>query len=115
MPGISAVKSMSAQEAKIRHQREYQERFAAVRNGQALGRVLEKDSQGVVPAKSGCSLTSITSIAVLSLIDKDTGRVKEDAQGQFLNEQLNEANIVEIIDRPTGFDAGDFLDDKLTR
>ncbi|QCA05857.1 hypothetical protein [Pantoea vagans] len=53
------------------------------------------------------------SIAVLSLIDKDTGRVKEDAQGQFLNEPLNEANIVDIIDRPTGFDVGDFVGDKL--
>lgn len=53
------------------------------------------------------------SIAVLSLIDKDTGRVKEDAQGQFLNEQLNEANIVDIIDRPTGFEVGDFVGDKL--
>lgn len=54
------------------------------------------------------------SIAVLSLIDKDTGRVKEDAQGQFLNELLNEANIVDIIDRPAGFKAGDFVGDKLT-
>ncbi|WP_428944177.1 hypothetical protein ACQK5W_16500 [Pantoea sp. FN060301] len=54
------------------------------------------------------------SIAVLSLIDKDTGRVKEDAQGQFLNERLNEANIVDIIDRPAGFKAGDFVGDKLT-
>lgn len=53
------------------------------------------------------------SIAVLSLIDKDTGRVKEDAQGQFLNEPLNEANIVDIIDRPTGFEVGDFVGDKL--
>jgi len=53
------------------------------------------------------------SIAVLSLIDKDTGRVKEDAQGQFLNEQLDEANIVDIIDRPTGFEVGDFVGDKL--
>ncbi|WP_426607350.1 hypothetical protein [Pantoea anthophila] len=53
------------------------------------------------------------SIALLTLIDKDTGRVKEDVQGQFLNEQLNEANIVDIIDRPTGFDAGDFDGDKL--
>lgn len=53
------------------------------------------------------------SIAVLSLIDKDTGRVKEDAQGQFLNEQLNEANIIDIIDRPTGFEVGDFVGDKL--
>lgn len=53
------------------------------------------------------------SIAVLSLIDKDTGRVKEDAQGQFLNEQLDEANIVDIIDRPTGFEIGDFVGDKL--
>ena len=52
------------------------------------------------------------SIAVLSLIDKDTGRVKEDAQGQFLNEQLNEANIVDIIDRPTGFEVGDFVGDR---
>lgn len=53
------------------------------------------------------------SIAILSLIDKDTGRVKEDAQGQFLNEQLNEANIVDIIDRPIGFEVEDFVDDKL--
>lgn len=53
------------------------------------------------------------SIAVLNLIDKDTGKVKEDAQGQFLNEQLNEANIVDIIDRPAGFEAGDFVNDKL--
>ncbi|MGK3143856.1 hypothetical protein [Pantoea sp. C2G6] len=53
------------------------------------------------------------SIAVLSLIDKDTGKVKEDAQGQFLNERLNEANIVDIIDRPAGFEAGDFAGDKL--
>lgn len=54
------------------------------------------------------------SIAVLNLIDKNTGKVKEDAQGQFLNERLNEANIVDIIDRPTGFEAGDFVGDKLT-
>ncbi|MBD8158778.1 hypothetical protein IFU23_11775 [Pantoea agglomerans] len=47
---------MSAQEAKIRHQREYQERVEAVRNGQAPGRVLEKRPQGIVPAKSGRSL-----------------------------------------------------------
>lgn len=53
------------------------------------------------------------SIAVLSLIDKDTGKVKEDAQGQFLNDQLNEANVVDIIDRPSGFDPGDFAGDKL--
>lgn len=53
------------------------------------------------------------SIAILNLIDKDTGRVKEDAQGQFLNEQLNEANIVDIIDRPIGFEVEDFVDDKL--
>ncbi|MBN1087560.1 hypothetical protein [Pantoea sp. 1B4] len=42
---------MSAQEAKIRHQREYQDRVEAVRNGQAPGRVLEKRPQGIVPAK----------------------------------------------------------------
>jgi len=53
------------------------------------------------------------SIAVLSLIDRDTGQVKEDEQGQFLNARLNEANIVDIIDRPTGFDADDFVGDKL--
>lgn len=53
------------------------------------------------------------SIAVLNLIDKDTGKVKKDVQGQFLNEQLNEANIVDIIDRPTGFAAGDFVGNKL--
>jgi len=41
MPDISAVKSMSAQEAKIRHQREYQKRVEAARKGQAPGRVLE--------------------------------------------------------------------------
>ena len=56
MPDISAVNSMSAQEAKIRHQRDYQERVEAVRNGQAPGRVLEKRPQGIVPAKSGRSL-----------------------------------------------------------
>lgn len=56
MPDILAVNSMSAQEAKIRHQREYQERVEAVRNGQAPGRVLEKRPQGIVPAKSGRSL-----------------------------------------------------------
>jgi len=53
------------------------------------------------------------SIAVLSLIDRDTGQVKEDEQGQFLNARLNEANIVDIIDRPTGFDADDFVANKL--
>lgn len=53
------------------------------------------------------------SIAVLNLIDKDTGKVKEDTQGQFLNERLNEANVVDIIDRPTGFEPGDFMGDKL--
>lgn len=53
------------------------------------------------------------SIAVLNLIDIDTGRVKEDKQGQFLNQQLNEANVVDIIDRPSGFDSDDFTGDKL--
>ncbi len=56
MPDISAVKSMSAQEAKIRHQREYQERVEAVRKGQAPGRVLEKRPDDIVPAKDGRSL-----------------------------------------------------------
>ncbi|WP_312229271.1 hypothetical protein [Pseudescherichia sp.] len=53
------------------------------------------------------------SIAVFNLIDKDTGKVKENAQGQFLNDQLNEANIVDIIDRPSGFEHDDFTGDKL--
>jgi len=53
------------------------------------------------------------SIAVFNLIDKDTGKVKENAQGQFLNEQLNEANIVDVIDRPSGFGHDDFAGDRL--
>ena len=48
---------MSAQEAKNRHQREYKQHVEAVRNGQAPGRVLEKRPAGIVPAKSGRSLS----------------------------------------------------------
>lgn len=53
------------------------------------------------------------SIAVFNLIDKDTGKVKENAQGLFLNDQLNEANIVDVIDRPSGFEHDDFTGHKL--
>lgn len=53
------------------------------------------------------------SIAVLNLIDKDTGKVKEDEQGVFLNERVNEPNVVDIIDRPNGFEPGDFVGEKL--
>lgn len=47
---------MSAQDDKKRHQREYQQRVEAVRNGQAPGRVLEKRPAGIVPAKGGRSI-----------------------------------------------------------
>ncbi|WP_158083423.1 MULTISPECIES: hypothetical protein [Pantoea] len=47
---------MSAQEAKIRHQREYQQHVEAVRKGEATGRTLEKRPDGIVPAKNGRSL-----------------------------------------------------------
>lgn len=53
------------------------------------------------------------SIAVLDLIDKNTGRIKEDEQGLFINPDAGEANIVDIIDRPAGFDVDDFCGDKL--
>lgn len=48
---------MSAQEAKVRHQREYQQRVEALRKGQAPVRVLEKRSEGIVPASGGRSLS----------------------------------------------------------
>jgi len=49
--------SMSAQEAKIRHQREYQQHVEAVRKGEESGRIIEKRPDGVVPAKKGRSQT----------------------------------------------------------
>jgi len=48
---------MSAQEAKIRHQREYQQHVEAVRKGEETGRIIEKRPDGVVPAKKGRSQT----------------------------------------------------------
>ncbi|WP_414165502.1 hypothetical protein ACMGGS_06715 [Superficieibacter sp. BNK-5] len=53
------------------------------------------------------------SIAVLDLIDKDTGKIKEDEEGIFLNPREREPNVVDIIDRPAGFDVDDFSDKKL--
>ncbi|MDR3431977.1 MAG: hypothetical protein P4L95_08775 [Rouxiella aceris] len=53
------------------------------------------------------------SIAVLTLIDKDTGKIKEIAKGVFSGESFNDPNLVDIIDRPTGFDASDFMGEKL--
>ncbi|TCL02190.1 hypothetical protein EZJ58_0186 [Sodalis ligni] len=53
------------------------------------------------------------SLAVLALIDVSTGKVKEDEQGLFLNPEVNEANIVDIIDRPSGFESDDFTGEKL--
>lgn len=48
---------MSAQDDKKRHQREYQQRVEAVRNGLAPGRVLDKRPDGIVPVSRGRSLT----------------------------------------------------------
>ncbi|MRT56824.1 hypothetical protein GJV11_11935 [Enterobacteriaceae bacterium RIT693] len=47
------------------------------------------------------------SIAVLDLIDLDTGKVKEDEEGLFLDPRSDETNIIDIIDRPTGFEVQD--------
>lgn len=48
---------MSAKEDKARHQREYQQRVEAVRNGQAPGRVMQQRPDGIVPAKNGRSVS----------------------------------------------------------
>jgi len=48
------------------------------------------------------------SIAILDLIDKNTGKVKKDSEGLFLDPRSNTANLIDIIDRPTGFGPGDF-------
>ncbi|WP_413730153.1 hypothetical protein [Sodalis sp. RH22] len=53
------------------------------------------------------------SLAVLALIDAGTGKVKEDEHGLFLNPEVNEPNIVDIIDRPSGFESDDFIGKKL--
>ncbi|MEQ9772138.1 hypothetical protein ABRQ03_14920 [Pectobacterium jejuense] len=54
------------------------------------------------------------SIAVLNMIDRDTGKIKEDAAGNlFADPLMNSPNLVDIIDRPAGFEAKDFSDAKL--
>lgn len=53
------------------------------------------------------------SIAVLDLIDLDTGKVKEDEEGLFLDPRTDETNIIDIIDRPTGFEVRDFKEEGL--
>ncbi|WP_156365633.1 MULTISPECIES: hypothetical protein [unclassified Erwinia] len=48
---------MSAKDAKISHQREYQQRVEAVRNGQQPGSVMQKRPAGIVPAKNARKVT----------------------------------------------------------
>lgn len=43
---------MSAKDSKVKHQRLYQQRVDAVRNGQLEGRVMEKRPDGIVPCKN---------------------------------------------------------------
>ncbi|EDV2568421.1 TPA: hypothetical protein ACU9K7_003241 [Salmonella enterica] len=54
------------------------------------------------------------SLAQFMLIDQDTNEIKRDNGRIFaVPDDPNEANVVDIIDMPGGFDISDFKDDKL--
>lgn len=54
------------------------------------------------------------SLALFMLIDQDTNDIKRDGKRLFtVPDAPDEQNVVDIIDRPGGFDRSDFLGNKL--